>query len=106
MAVYSSETKRFLCECGCGQEINFWASYAQGHYFKTKEGSDRLSTALSGYVKEELHQQHITESLLFIHRLDPTIGEEISESNHGGVLTDKQVENLRRVSREYHSSEE
>ena len=31
MALFDKEKKIFICRCGCGTEINFWADWAPGH---------------------------------------------------------------------------
>jgi len=43
MAVWDGETKKFLCECGCGEEALPWARFRVGHWAKTEGARSVLS---------------------------------------------------------------
>jgi len=87
MAIFDEVTKKFYCECGCGQEVTDPLSeYTRGHYPRTDEHRERMSEAKSGLCFLLVEGDYERRSKISKQRYidDPTLASRISES-----LTDR-----------------
>jgi hypothetical protein len=62
MAIWNPKTKKFFCECGCGEEIPPWNSYKPGHWAKTTEGREKVH--ITNKRRGEVNRKRKTNSSL------------------------------------------
>ena len=85
MSIFDEETKKWYCECGCGEEINFWATWTKGHYTRTEECREKTSKLQVGRVKflDEEYVKTASEANRQAYVDDPTLADRTSEAKLG-----------------------
>lgn len=66
MAVFDPETKKFFCECGCGEECRPWNRLKWGHNFKLEEFQKLAYAGRCGRKKESLTYSSELDEDLFV----------------------------------------
>jgi len=61
MAVFDPVTKKFLCECGCGEEVPFERSFKPGHHMRTEENRGRLAKVRTGQIFRDRTRRGISK---------------------------------------------
>lgn len=114
MALFDEVTGRFLCECGCGEEVvDPLSEYKTSHHMRSAEHRERQSnlafeqnigTVKGPYSKE--YCKAISRGQLKSYREDPTRAGRVSEALLGLVRSDEQIEANRKAHNELYASEE
>jgi len=59
MAIFDLVTKKFLCDCHCGEEVNWPSDFRQGHHMRMEEHRERNAEQASERFSGVAHSKSI-----------------------------------------------
>lgn len=105
MADYNQVTKKFVCECGCGEEVGYpFCNWVKGHQNRGRvwdeDTKDRISGTLSGRFRSDEDRRSISRGTKQSYLDDPTRAIRHSEVVSGRVKSSKEIRNISEAARD------